>query len=69
MLNNELIEKYFGILEKFDTQSKKKLIKKLEESITVTKKSSMDIESLFGAWQDDRSSDEIIEDIKGSRVA
>jgi len=67
-LKNTTIDKYFSFLTRLDNSSKKRLIVKLTESIEVKEKSSFDLRSLFGAWEDKRSSDEIISDIKKSRV-
>lgn len=67
-LKNTTIDKYFGFLKKLDNVSKKRLIIKLTESIEVKEKKHFDLTSLHGAWEDSRNSDEIISDIKNSRV-
>jgi hypothetical protein len=67
-LTNNTIDKYFGFLTKLDNVSKKKLIVKLTESIEVKERTSFDLASLYGAWDDSRSSDEIIKEIMDSRV-
>lgn len=67
-LNNQTIEKYFRYLKKLDNRSKKKLIRKLNETIEAEKPEPPDIASLFGAWEDERSSDEIIKEIRESRI-
>lgn len=67
-LTNKTIDKYFGFLSRLDNRSKKKLIIKLTESIEEKGKSSIDLRSLYGAWEDTRSSDEIIKEIRDSRV-
>ena len=67
-LTNNTIDKYFGFLTKLDNVSKKKLIVKLTESIDVIERTSFDLASLYGAWDDSRSSDEIIKEILDSRV-
>jgi hypothetical protein len=67
-LTNTAIEKYFGFLTKLDNVSKKKLIIKLTESIEVTEKKKIDLESLYGAWEDSKSSDEIVKEIRESRI-
>lgn len=67
-LTNKTIEKYFGFLTKLDNVSKKKLIIKLTESIEINENSDFDLASLFGKWEDSRSSDEIIRDIRDSRM-
>ncbi|RYF99395.1 MAG: hypothetical protein EOO07_36800 [Chitinophagaceae bacterium] len=66
-INNKALEKYFGILSQLDNVSKKELIIKLTKSLDFEKKTT-DLKSLFGAWEDSRDSDEIIKDIRESRV-
>jgi len=66
-INNKALEKYFGLLRWLDNSAKKKLIIKLTASLEFEKKES-DLKSLFGAWEDSRDSDEIIKEIKESRV-
>lgn len=68
VLTNKTIEKYFGFLTKLDNVSKKKLIIKLTESLEVNETSDFDLASLFGKWEDSKSSDEIIRDIRDSRM-
>ena len=67
-LKNSTIDKYFGFLTRLDNVTKKRLIVKLTESIEVKEKNTFDLASLYGAWEDSRSSDEIIDDIRNSRV-
>lgn len=67
-LTNKTIEKYFGFLSRLDNESKKKLIIKLTESIEEKGKSGIKLMDLSGAWVDSRSSDEIIQEIRNSRV-
>ena len=64
VLKNTTIDKYFIFLTKLDNISKKRLIIKLTESIEVKEKKHFDLSSLYGAWDDSRTSDEIISDIK-----
>ncbi len=66
-INNKVLDKYFGLLNKLDNSAKKKLIIKLTESLDVEKKES-DLKSLFGAWEDSRDADQIIKEIKESRI-
>ena len=66
-LNNKTLEKYFGMLRGLDNLSKKKLIIKLTESLEI-KEEKVDLRSLFGAWEDDKDSDQIIKEIRESRV-
>jgi uncharacterized Zn finger protein len=67
-LNDSSIDKFFGFLARLDNSSKKRLIIKLTESIETEEKKSFDLMSLHGAWEDTKTSDEIIKDIKSSRV-
>jgi len=67
-LTSKTIDKYFSFLTKLDNRSKKKLIIKLTESIETGDEVKFDLRSLFGAWVDSRDSDEIIQQIRESRV-
>ncbi len=67
-LTSRTIEKYFRFLTKLDNGSKKKLIVKLTESIEVKKDKDFDLRSLYGAWDDSKDSDDIIKEIKESRI-
>lgn len=67
-LKNTTIDKYFRFLSRLDNRSKKRLITKLTESIELKEKREHDLQSLFGAWEDTRTTDEIISDIKKLRV-
>ena len=68
VLNSSALDKYFGILKNLDIDSKKKLIIKLTESIQTKNKASYNIGDVYGAWEDSRNSDEIIDDIESSRI-
>ncbi len=67
-LNNTTIEKYFGFLIKLDNLSKKRLIIKLTESIDENENAKLDLKTMYGNWEDSRTSDEIISDLKFSRI-
>ena len=67
-ISNKILEKYFGYLKNLDNNAKKTLIIKLTKSIETKSKKVFDIKSVFGAWDDDRTSDEIISELKSSRV-
>lgn len=67
-ISNKILDKYFGYLKYLDNNAKKKLIVKLTESIEIKSDEKFDIKSIFGTWEDDRTSDEIISEIKSSRV-
>jgi len=55
------------MLRGLDNLSKKKLIIKLTESLEI-KEEKIDLKTLFGAWEDNKDSDEIIKEIRESRV-
>jgi len=67
-ISSKVLDKYFGYLKNLDNKSKKSLIAKLTESIETKSKKGFDPKSIFGAWLDNRTSDEIIEGIRASRV-
>lgn len=67
-LTNRTIDKYFRFLSRLDNGSKKKLIIKLTESIEEKEKKIVSLKELSGAWDDSRDSDEIIKEIRNSRV-
>lgn len=66
-LNNKTLEKYFGLLKGLDNLSKKKLIIKLTESLEIEEE-KLDLKTIFGAWEDNKDSDEIIKEIQETRV-
>lgn len=68
VLSNDIMGGYFSFLTKLDNVTKKQLIIKLTESLEFENKEDFDLKSLCGTWEDDRSSDEIIKDIRSSRV-
>jgi hypothetical protein len=67
-INSDSIMKYFGFFKHLDDQSKKKLILELTNSMKSTSPSNLEISKLYGAWDDDRSAEEIIVDIRNSRT-
>jgi|TARA_B100000378_G_scaffold276888_1_gene275782 hypothetical protein len=67
-ISNKVLDKYFGYLKNLDNKAKKSLIIKLTKSIETKSKKEFDINKMFGAWNDNKSSDEIISEIKNSRV-
>lgn len=67
-LTNKAIDKYFGFLIRLDNSSKKKLIIKLTESIETGVDENFSLNDFFGAWEDRKDSDEIIKEIKDSRI-
>lgn len=67
-INSKSIDHYFGYLTKLDNRSKKQLIIKLTKSIDENEPSNSGFDKLFGAWEDSRTAEEIIKDIKDSRT-
>jgi len=65
---NRKVNSYFRLMKNWDTESKKDLIIKLTKSINDKSENEYDFSSCFGAWDDDRSADEIINDIRNDRV-
>lgn len=67
-LSYTTIEKYFNFLVNLDDLSKKRLIKRLTDSFKNTKKNNIDLKKIAGQWDDTRSSDEIILELKNARI-
>ena len=67
-ISDKSIARYFGFLKNMDVQSKKKLIAHLTDSIKSNKKTKKGIDHLFGAWEDTRTAEEIINEIRESRT-
>jgi hypothetical protein len=71
VISNKILDRYFRFLARFDNKSKKRLINKLKESLEkndVMENETPELGALFGAWVDDRSSDEIIKEILSARI-
>jgi hypothetical protein len=66
-LDSNALESYFGLLKGLDNLSKKRLIIKLTESLDF-KEEDIELKKLYGAWNDDRDSDQIIQEIKNARI-
>jgi len=67
-ISDKSISRYFGFLKNMDTQSKKKLIIELTNSIEPKRNTKRGIDHLFGAWEDTRTAEEMVSDIRESRV-
>lgn len=66
---NSLADFYFGFLKGLNANSKLELIVKLSESLKKSDESpQISLESLFGSYNTDESADEIIAQIRDSRV-
>ena len=69
LIKDEILDKYFKFLYRLDISVKKSLIIKLTESIDIEPdKKSNDFHKLFGAWNDRKTAEDIISEIKNARV-
>jgi hypothetical protein len=67
-ISNKTLDKYFRFLRRLDNSSKKRLIIKLTESMETDVKNPNNLKKMFGAWEDTKDSDEIITQIRNSRI-
>lgn len=67
-IKNNRVENYFKYMKNWNNQSKKELIIKLTQSIKDERESKRDFSSCFGAWVDNRTADEIIEELYADRM-
>jgi hypothetical protein len=68
IIEERIVNSYFSLMKNWDNKKKKDLIIKLTESIDNKSKDRFDFSSSFGAWEDERSADEIINEIRSDRV-
>lgn len=66
-MSDKSIDTYFGFLKNLDASIKKRLIEMLQSSLKRETKQE-GIGHLYGAWDDDRSTELIIKEIRESRV-
>ena len=66
--SNKIVDNYFRFMKNWDIDLKKDLIIKLTESIHTKSKVKFDFSSCFGAWEDERDADVIINDLINDRV-
>ena len=63
-----IIENYYRLFESLNSTTKMELIERLKKSLkTETKTKERDFYKSFGAFSDEKSSDDIISDLKLSR--
>lgn len=67
-IGNKIVDSYFKVMKNWDNETKKNLIIKLTQSIDTKDKKQRDFSSCFGAWEDNRTADQINEDLKADRV-
>jgi len=63
-----IAKNYFRFMRNWDNETKKDMIIKLTKSIEEKPIEKFDFSSCFGAWEDERSADEIIKEIRSDRV-
>jgi hypothetical protein len=67
-ITKRIANNYFRYMRNWDTETKKDLIIKLTASIDSKSEDKYDFSSCFGAWEDDRSAEEIISELRVDRV-
>ena len=66
--DKNIIENYFGLFESLNSMSKLELIEKLTKSLKIENKSKENnFFKSFGAFSTEKTSDEIISDLKSNR--
>jgi len=68
ILEKRIVNNYFRFMKNWNNETKKDLIIKLTKSIDNISKDKFDFSSCFGAWEDERSADEISNEIRSDRV-
>ncbi|MCW4469176.1 hypothetical protein OGH69_09385 [Flavobacterium sp. MFBS3-15] len=68
-INTSIIDGYFGLLDSLSPKDKLDLISKLKNSLTTKKQKKTAFKKAFGAFESNKSAEEIIEEIRGSRVS
>jgi len=66
--SNRMVDNFLKYMRNWETDSKIELINKLKESIKVEPKANSDFSSCFGLWNDTRSPEEIVAEIRADRV-
>lgn len=66
--NKQILQSYLQLLKNFSVESKLELIEELSKSIKIKLKEKEESEvSLYGAFESDKTADEIIQEIRSSR--
>ncbi|KOS07142.1 hypothetical protein AM493_14660 [Flavobacterium akiainvivens] len=69
-INTGIIEGYLGLLDNLSASAKLDLISRLSNSVkSDLKKKKGSFKKAFGAFESDKSAEEIIEEIRSSRVS
>lgn len=64
----KILNNYLGLLERLAPKMKLRLIEKLKDSTKGTSQYKSDMSSAFGAWESEESAEEIIKNIRSSRI-
>ena len=67
-ITKKIVNNYLRYMRNWDTETKKELIIKLTASIDSKSEDKYDFSSCFGAWEDDRSAEEIISELRADSV-
>lgn len=62
-----MVNSFFRLMKSWNNETKKDMIIKLTSSIDDKPKDKFDFSSCFGAWQDNRSADEINNEIRSDK--
>jgi len=69
-INTTIVEGYIGLLDKLSLSNKLELISKLTDSAkTDLRKKESSFKEAFGAFESTKTAEEIIEEIRSSRVS
>ena len=69
-INTTIVERYIGLLDKLSLSNKLELISKLTDSAkTDLRKKESSFKQAFGAFESTKTAEEIIEEIRSSRVS
>lgn len=67
--NISIADYYFGLLQHLNPDSKLDLISKLSQSLKISDEAPVvSLQSLFGAYQSEETADEIIDQLRASRM-
>ena len=64
----KIADNYINLLSSVSDEIKLRIINKLSENLLKGKKKEISIKDSFGAWNDNRSAEEIINEIRMARV-
>jgi len=67
-VNSILVNNYVALLQNMSQDHKLELIAKLAQSLKTEKEEGMSMKELFGAFQSEQTADQLIEEIRQSRV-